>query len=30
MDGASAFRQKACMMDDNAEFERFIKDFFRG
>jgi len=30
MDGASAFRQKACMMDDNAEFERFVKDFFRG
>jgi tRNA-dihydrouridine synthase B len=30
MDGASAFRQKACMMDDNAELERFIKDFFRG
>jgi tRNA-dihydrouridine synthase B len=30
MDGASAFRQKACMMDDNAEFTKIVKDFFRG
>jgi tRNA-dihydrouridine synthase B len=30
MEGASAFRQKACMMEGNTELERFIKDFFRG
>ncbi len=30
MDGAAAFRQKACMTDDNAELAGFVKEFFRG
>jgi hypothetical protein len=30
MDGASAFRQMACMMEDNAEFKIFVKEFFKG
>jgi tRNA-dihydrouridine synthase B len=30
MEGAAAFRQKACMMDDNAELAGLIKEFFRG
>jgi tRNA-dihydrouridine synthase B len=30
MDGASAFRQKVCIMDGNVEFRIFVKDFFRG
>jgi len=29
MDGAAAFRQKVCMVDDNAEFTRLVKEFFR-
>lgn len=30
MDGAAAFRQKACMMDDNVELAGLIREFFRG
>ena len=30
MEGASAFRQRACMIEDNAEFRIFVKEFFRG
>jgi nifR3 family TIM-barrel protein len=29
MDGASGFRQKACMMDDHGQLKIFIRDFFR-
>jgi tRNA-dihydrouridine synthase B len=30
MEGAAAFRQKACMLDDNAELAGLVKEFFRG
>ncbi len=30
MQGSAAFRQKVCMVDDNLEFTRLVKEFFRG
>jgi nifR3 family TIM-barrel protein len=30
MEGAAAFRQKACMLDDNVELAGLVKEFFRG